>query len=61
MTLILVDDSIATGCSILAAIAAIRRRSATRLDVHVSKLVHASAQVAAPVPHSLCQAHIHGR
>ena len=34
-TVILVDDGIATGCSILAAIAAIRRKSATRLVVAV--------------------------
>jgi len=34
-TVILVDDGIATGCSILAAIAAIRRRGATRIVVAV--------------------------
>ena len=34
-TVILVDDGIATGCSILAAIAAIRRRRATRVVVAV--------------------------
>lgn len=34
-TVILVDDGIATGCSILAAIAAIRRRSATRIVVAI--------------------------
>ena len=34
-TVILVDDGIATGCSILAAIAAIRRRSAARIVVAV--------------------------
>jgi len=34
-TIILVDDGIATGCSILAAVAAIRRRNATRVVVAV--------------------------
>ena len=34
-TVILVDDGIATGCSILAAIAAIRRENATRVVVAV--------------------------
>jgi len=34
-TVILVDDGIATGCSILAAVAAIRRRGATRVVVAV--------------------------
>jgi len=34
-TVILVDDGIATGCSILSAIAAIRRKSATRIVVAV--------------------------
>jgi putative phosphoribosyl transferase len=34
-TIILVDDGIATGCSVLAAIAAVRRRSAARVVVAV--------------------------
>ena len=34
-TVIVVDDGIATGCSILAAIAAIRRRNAARVVVAV--------------------------